>query len=521
MTKGDDQFERGFGLHWFRRDLRVVGNAAFAEARTRHAGNVFGLFIVDHAFSARRDFSPNRFGFLLATLRALRKDLLDIGSELLVLSGPPAHVFPELLHSLAELGRMPDTVSFCREYDENARRRDAQIERQLGRAGIRALVQRDHLLIEPHELLKKATNDPYVVFTPFARRWRELLQEDAIRARVAEPPMILARPPVGRRQWGDGHAGPTRDEVRALWRRLDRLETLTHDQSTRATVPMPPAGHAAAVSCLHNFGRRLEGYGAARDFPADNGSSGLSVYLNNGTISSAQVIHLLGLHERPQPGGPSGEKFLSELIWREFYHHVLFHFPLLGRTALNPAYRTIRWRKASRAFAAWKAGQTGFPIVDAGMRQLAATGWIHNRVRMIVASFLAKDLQVDWRLGARWFMQTLLDGDRAANYGGWQWAASTGCDAQPYFRVFNPWIQSRRFDPAGAYIRRFVPELAGCDAAALHHPQAARPGYPRPIVDHAMQRLHSIALYRNAARLARTGAKDGPPSADWSASFSA
>ena len=266
-------------------------------------------------------------------------------------------------------------------------------------------------------------------------------------------------------------------------------------------MPIPKAGSETALKCLDAFRPKIDAYGEARDFPNEEATSRLSIYLKNGSITVAQIIASLGLTAY-QKGDRSGRaRYLSELIWREFYYHVLYWHPRVEKEPFLPQFASIPWENKQESFTAWCAGLTGYPIVDAGMRELKTTGWMHNRVRMIVASFLTKDLLIDWRWGERYFMEQLLDGDLAPNNGGWQWAASTGCDPQPYFRIFNPELQSRKFDPEGHYIKKFVPELRHVPASSIHNPPASmRRDYPAQIIDHRLQRDRALMLYSKAAK---------------------
>ena len=251
------------------------------------------------------------------------------------------------------------------------------------------------------------------------------------------------------------------------------------------------AGPAAAHKALDDFKNKLELYPIDRDIPGTNGTSHMSIFLKNGSITTGQIIDKLKLNKATYNGNDGKTKFLKELVWREFYYHILFHRPQVETEPFLENYKKLKFPNSEKFFEAWCSGQTGYPIVDAGMRQLNQTGWMHNRVRMIVASFLTKDLLVDYRLGENYFMKTLLDGDLAPNNGGWQWAASTGCDPQPYFRIFNPTLQSQKFDPTGAYIRKFVPELSRLSEKQIHFPQ-------KPIVDHSIQRDKALKMYKAA-----------------------
>ncbi|HVU52191.1 MAG TPA: deoxyribodipyrimidine photo-lyase [Polyangia bacterium] len=486
-----------WGLHWFRRDLRVAGNPALRWSQREHGGRVLGVFCFDAKFLGRPDFSADRFAFFLATLAALRDDLRAAGGDLLVLDEGPAPAFERLVAALdaRHLAR-PATVSWNRDYEPFARARDAAMTEQLGRAGVAVHTACDHLVVEPDELRKPEARGGaptfYQVYTPFARRWFELLATSRVEARLDEQRAGLAdleRPP---------RAG--RPPFTLTWPALfggapplaDHLERFTAANARRVQVPIPRAGARAALERLRAFAPRLPDYKSRRDLPAEDGTSRLSMFFKNGSLTPAQAIVGLGLPGAAFGAGTGPSTFLRELAWREFYYHVLWHRPDVEGRAFLPGARRLEWEDREDWFDAWRAGRTGYPIVDAGMRQLAATGWMHNRVRMIVASFLTKDLLIDWRRGERWFMERLLDGDLAPNNGGWQWAASTGCDAQPYFRVFNPVLQGRRFDPTGAYVRAWVPERRGDSAAEVHEPRG-------PIVDHATQKARALALFRAAA----------------------
>jgi deoxyribodipyrimidine photo-lyase len=266
----------------------------------------------------------------------------------------------------------------------------------------------------------------------------------------------------------------------------------------KAEVSLPEAGSRAALQQLERFVHEgLDDYAEKRDYPAAPGTSRLSYYLKNGSITTAQIISQL----KPSARAPSHTKYLSELIWREFYYHILYHCPRVEHEAFQLKYRDIDWEDNEQLFQAWCEGKTGYPIVDAAMRELNTTGWMHNRMRMVVASFLTKDLLINWQWGERYFMRKLLDGDLAPNNGGWQWAASTGCDPQPYFRIFNPTLQGKRYDPEGEYVRRFVPELAEVDSRKIHEPWKLKEfpkGYPKPIVNHASRSLKAVSLFKKA-----------------------
>jgi len=504
-----------YAVHWFRRDLRTAGNPALEFARRQHQGRVVGLFSFDSKFLARPDFSPDRFGFFLETLRVLRDELREQGSDLLVLDVGPREALERLFAALARahLGR-PTLVTFNRDYEPFARERDADMTARLTRDyGIGVHTERDHLTIEPDELLRDGNEGRfYQVYTPFSRRWLERFADDEVQERIA----VAAK---GVRAYDRATTKPGEAPFRLTWSNLfgdkkppaDKLDEYVGSNAARVRVPLPAAGTRAALERLRHFARsELAGYAVDRDIPSVSGTSQMSIYLKNGTLTTAQILGVLKLDDIRPPAkksstartaGPKPDSrttYAKELIWREFYYHILYHRPDVEGAALLEKYRGLRWPGRDEWFEAWKEGRTGYPIVDAGMRQLNQTGWMHNRVRMIVASFLTKDLLIDWRRGERYFMERLLDGDLAPNNGGWQWAASTGCDPQPYFRIFNPRLQGERFDPEGEYVRRWVPELADVPAKHIHAPHEAGFGkrYLTPIVDHAEQKKRALTLYR-------------------------
>ncbi|MBY0369499.1 DNA photolyase family protein [bacterium] len=475
-----------YALHWFRRDLRVAGNPALAHAWKASQGRVLGFFCFDPTFLKRPDFSVNRFRFFLETLAALKEELRNLGSDLLVLDGGPEASFKTLWE---ELPQAPSLVTFNRDYEPFARARDEKITGLL-RPLCEVWTEADHVLIEPEDVTKK--DGAYQVFTPFQRKWLEAFTTEKVQTRIDAQKAGLG--------YLQGRiSGKTQKLFSLDWERacprLHKADQLAvYLDKVKSTVPLPPAGSLAAYRVLQDFAPKLAQYGKNRDFPSEAGTSHFSIYLKNGSLTIAQAIAGLGLKGFGKHAASGRDKFLSELIWREFYYAVLYHFPHVEHTAFQERFKDIAWENRADWFEAWKEGRTGYPLVDAGMRQLKQTGWMHNRVRMVVASFLTKDLLIDWKWGERHFMHLLLDGDLAPNNGGWQWAASTGCDAQPYFRIFNPYLQSQKFDPKGDYIRKYVPELSGLTAKQIHEPPQVR-GYPSPIVDHAVMRAKALALY--------------------------
>jgi deoxyribodipyrimidine photo-lyase len=440
-------------LFWFRKDLRLEDNVGLAQAA--RDGDVVPFYASEPAILSRPDMAPTRVRFVLDSLADLSAACEQAGSTLALSHGDAVETV-----LAAARAAQADAVYWNDEYEPSLRERDAAVERALRDAGVKVRRFHDRLLVPPDMVMNKA-GEPFVVYTPF-RKACEML------------PLPAPVPGVTRLA---PHALPAR-----------RLATLAQLGFAEPVAERWPAGASARLQTFLEGG--LARYEAERDLPAAGASSRLSADLRFGTISVRTVA--ARVLER---GGPGAAKFVSELRWRDFYAHVLFHFPHVEHGAFRREYDGLEWEGDPAAFDAWRAGKTGYPIVDAGMRELAATGYMHNRVRMIVASFLTKDLLLDWRLGENHFMRELVDGDLANNNGGWQWAAGTGTDAQPYFRIFNPQLQGAKFDPDGAYVRRWVPELADVPARFVHRPWETKTNYPERIVIHEDQRALALAMY--------------------------
>ena len=466
--------QMSISIWWVRRDLRLDDNPALRAALDAGGGTVLPVFLLD-PFLLARD-APLRQAFLWDGLRQLDADLRLRGSRLLVRKGAPA---AELARLVAETGA--ESIHAAEDYSPYARRRDDRIASTL------PLQLHGGLTVHHPLALRKTDGRPYTVFTPFSKAWKAL--------------------PFSYTPW------------RCPERMPDPPELPGEPIPASAGVPAFPAGEQEALRRLEYF---LAGPGAeyteGRNRLDLDGTSALSPYLRFGMLSprraAARAMEALQTagHVESRKGY---ETWLNELIWREFYNAILYEFPSVLKEAFNPSLRAVPWRDAPADLAAWQQGLTGFPVVDAAMRQLAATGWMHNRARMIVASFLVKDLLIDWRAGEAHFMRLLLDGDPAANNGGWQWTAGVGTDAAPYFRIFNPLLQSRKFDPRGDYIRRWVPELANVPVEFIHAP-AAMPldhqirigvqigsDYPAPIVDHASARTRTLAAFKASSGSSR------------------
>jgi deoxyribodipyrimidine photo-lyase len=463
-------------LVWFRRDLRVQDHAALSHAlqshQRVHCAFVFDTTILDPL--PRRD---RRVEFILRAVEEVDAALRAMGGALIVRHGDPRLEIPQLAK---ELGA--GTVYANRDYAPSAIARDGEISRRLAGADSCFMDFKDQVIFERDEVMTQG-GTPFSVFTPYKNAWLKHLA-----------PADLQAWPV------EEHAGrlaaPRDDEP------LPTLQQLGFEATDLAELKLP-TGMSGAQALFRDFTERIDDYAARRDFPALKGTSYLSAHLRFGTLS----IRQLAAHAQAR-SGRGAATWLSELIWRDFYHAILWHHPRVATQCFKPAFDALRWDDAPDLFAAWCAGRTGYPLVDAAMRQLLHAGWMHNRLRMVTASFLTKDLGLDWRRGEAWFAEKLLDFDLAANNGGWQWAASTGCDAQPWFRIFNPVTQSEKFDAEGRFIRRYVPELDRVPQKFIHAPwtmsaaqQAAcgvRIGhdYPAPVVDHAVARARTLERFK-------------------------
>lgn len=459
------------GLVWFRRDLRDTDHAplaaALASSETVYCVFVFDTAILD-ALPSRRD---RRVEFILASLNELDANLKARGGSLIIRHGLATTEIPALAKQLGV-----SCVFAGRDYEPYAKQRDAQVARTLADFGIAWQAIKDQCIFDGDTLLTQA-GKPYTVFTPYKNAWLKRLTSHDYAAIDSQGKLA---PALGTET-------------------LPSLEALGFETTDLNTLGITPGMRGAQHlwSAFHQD--RLQRYAKLRDFPAVRGVSYLSVHLRFGTISIRELVRT-ALAEH-------ADAWLNELIWRDFYFTILDHFPHAVDRAFKPEYDAILWDDWPEGLAAWQAGRTGYPLVDAAMRQLNHSGWMHNRLRMIVASFLCKDLGIDWRLGEKHFADQLNDFDLSANNGGWQWAASSGCDAQPYFRIFNPITQSEKFDPEGKFIRRYVPELAKVPDKFIHAPwkmgrleQEALGvvigrDYPAPIVDHAQAREKTLARY--------------------------
>ena len=477
-------------LVWFRRDLRADDHAALFHA-LQAARQVWCVFVFDSCILDALPRADRRVEFIQGSLLDLDVQLRSLGlahgtadTGLIVQHGDARSLIPALA---AQLG--VQAVYANHDDEPEALARDATVRGRLADAGVVLHTSKDHVVFERAEVLT-ATGSPYSVFTPYKNAWLKKLDASCLQAYpVAKFAQALAPLPPGARG-----GVPTLAEIGF--------------EPTNLHLFKLPIGSTGAHALLDDFLDRIDDYGTARDFPAVKGPSYLSTHLRFGTVSIRRLAR--EAWQRMQGGSRGAEVWLSELIWRDFYHQILFHHPRVVGHCFKPAYDAIRWEHGKHAeglFAAWTEGRTGYPLVDAAMHQINQTGYMHNRLRMVVASFLVKDLGLDWRRGEAYFATHLNDFDLAANNGGWQWAASTGCDAQPYFRIFNPVAQSERFDAAGKFIRRYLPQLARLPDKLIHAPWLARPidlaaagielgsDYPAPVVAHDLARQRTLERF--------------------------
>jgi deoxyribodipyrimidine photo-lyase len=448
-------------LHIFRRDLRLEDNTALGRALATSREVVTAFILDDTQVGAHPYRSANGLAFMIESLEALAEAIAARGGRLLTLHGSPSQVVASLI---AEFGI--DAVFFNRDYTPFSLRRDAAIAEVCAGRGVACLTFDDALLVDP-QTFAKDDGRPYTVFTPFYRK--------ASQREVRKPAGIHA----GTFARADDYRGDI-VKPRAFWPETSAPTRLSH------------GGRATAMAILKAI-RTFADYERHREHPAENGTTHLAPHHKFGTISIRETYRAVASTFN------ASHTLIRELYWRDFFTHIAWHFPHVFSGAFHAEYDRLAWVNRPDHLAAWCEGRTGFPLVDAGMRELVATGFMHNRVRMVVASFLVKDLHISWRKGEAFFAQHLTDYDPAVNNGSWQWAASTGCDAQPYFRVFNPWLQQERYDPDCRYIHRWVPELRGLtprEVHALHTPSLTRlVDYPSPIVDHAAQKAAAVALF--------------------------
>ena len=488
------------GMMWFRRDLRVDDNAALYRA-LRACRQVVCVFVFDRTILDPLPRVDRRVEFIRESLVELEAELRALGGGLVVRHAAAVDEIPQLARTLDV-----QAVFANRDDEPQALARDARVLGALANGGVAFHTYKDHAVFERDEVLTQ-TGQPYTVFTPYKRAW--LAKVDAF---------YLKPYPV--RSHAEALA-PVPDGLRAP---VPRLADIGFERSNLSELDIP-TGSQGGAALFDDFFQRIDRYHLARDFPSVRGPSYLGVHLRFGTVSIRQLAGVA--HQLSLQGDEGAATWLGELIWRDFYFQILAHHPHVARGgqshSFRPEYDRIQWHHGKHAdllFEAWCQGRTGYPLVDAAMAQINQTGYMHNRLRMVVASFLCKDLGIDWRRGERYFAQHLNDFELSSNNGGWQWASSSGCDAQPYFRIFNPVTQSERFDPEGKFIRRYLPQLAKLPNTMIHAPWLAKPleleatgvrlgqNYPWPIVNHAEARertLQRYAVVRQLPRESRAG----------------
>lgn len=463
-------------LCWLRRDLRLEDHCALSVA-TENSQEVFLVFVFDTTILGKiKNDKDRRLTFIYKSLLELKENLESKGSSLILLYGNPTDEIPNLAKKIGV-----DAVFTNEDYEPSAIERDLKVKEKLKSNSIDFFSAKDQVIFSPRQVMKE-DRTPYRVFTPYKKAWlASLKKQDHEELKIHFKALAPG------------------NEVKKFSQKL----TLKDIGFEEVDLWLKP-GQKAAQERFKNFQKYIDNYNKNRDYPSlDNGTSGLSVHLRFGTISIRQLVRFC-VHKRSQ----GAEIWLSELIWREFYFMILGNFPYVVKESFNPKYKNLEWQGEEKDFKAWKEGRTGFPLVDAAMRHFNETGWMHNRLRMVVASFLTKDLLIDWKKGEKYFADYLLDFDLAANNGGWQWSASTGCDAQPYFRIFNPYSQSKKFDADGEFIKSQIPELKNFPTKYIHEPHLATPmeqeiagcrigrDYPEPIVDHSEQRDKALKMYK-------------------------
>ena len=472
-------------LFWFRRDLRLDDNAGLYEALSTGA-QVYCAFIFDQAIlEALPNKRDRRVEFIWESVVELKAALIKNGGDLIVRHALALDAIPALARELHV-----DAVYTNTDYEPNAIERDAHVANQLSAHNIAFQSFKDTVVFEKSEVLTLAEK-PFSVFTPYKNAWLKKLTQDDLAPYTCEK--HFKQLAVSEKA---SNAAPVLSLLAMGFEKTNILENVK-------------CGMSGADTLIKDFVSRIADYKEARDFPSVKGVSYLSVHNRFGTISIRQLARI-AYAETVRAKNIGAETWLSELIWRDFYFQILWHYPHAATGNYKHEYANLKWENDPALFAAWCEARTGYPIIDAAMRQINETGYMHNRLRMIVASFLTKDLLIDWRWGEKYFADNLNDFDLSANNGGWQWAASTGCDAQPYFRIFNPTTQSERFDPAGKFIRRYLPELKNIPDKYIHAPSILPPidaaaknfvigrDYPWPIVEHSVQRDKALAMFKAA-----------------------
>lgn len=476
------------GIVWFRQDLRINDNTALFNAVKQCTQGIIAIYIIDHDMIKNHDVAPCRVEFILRGLQQLEIDLKNLNISLLVKEVEKTSDIAEIIYSVAKETHS-ESLFFNKQYEVNETKRDVSILQFLKSKNILSYTFDDQVILPPGSVMTQK-GEYFKVFTAFKYAWYKQFRN--------QPNIRLLKSP-------GMQASIDTDLISKV-----TLSNALKKYASNIDAKLWPTGEKEAIKRLKFFIKnKLFSYDQERDFPALDATSKLSPYLAAGMISAKQcfLMALQANRDELDTGNKGAVCWMSELIWREFYKHILVGFP---RVSMNRAFLTktdnLPWKYDEESYDAWQQGNTGFPIIDAAMRQLNTTGWMHNRLRMIVGMFLTKNLFLDWRLGEKYFMSHLIDGDFSANNGGWQWCASTGTDAAPYFRIFNTVTQSERFDHEGKFIREFCPELTDFDNKSIHHPHERLPElakkvkYPQPIVDLKQTRLEVIEAFKEILR---------------------
>lgn len=479
-------------LVWFRRDLRSFDHAALYRA-LKDSSACYCVFVFDHSILQHLPKRDRRVQFIYQSVLELRQELEKLGGGLIVRYGDPVEEIPRLAAQLEV-----NAVFVNRDYEPTAKARDQAVSSALSSFNCDFISSKDQVIFEMDEVLSLAEK-PFSVFTPYKNAWLKKLASET----TGEPDFYFKAYPVEKYA---AHFAQHTDHTDLSF---PSMAEMGFEDLSKEELKLQ-GGMAAGAELLEDFLSRIDHYGNARDFPAIKGPSYLSVHLRFGTVSIRYLVSQAIRHIRIANSLQGASVWLSELVWRDFYFMILHHHPRVISHSFKPEYDAIQWENGEQAqqlFQAWCDGKTGYPLVDAAMLQLNQTGYMHNRLRMVVASFLVKDLGIDWRWGEAYFALHLNDFDLSANNGGWQWAASTGCDAQPYFRIFNPTTQSEKFDSEGKFIRRYLPQLSGLNARHIHAPWKLTPielkganltlgiDYPYPIIEHDVARKKTLERY--------------------------
>ena len=462
-------------LVWIRRDIRMTDHTALSAA-CANSDEVHLVFVFDPKIIDKLPEDDKRITFIMEALHELNTELKQQGSGINILYGDPLVEIPEIVSKVGATH-----VFFNRDYEPYALKRDRQVSSLLKKQNIEVSSYRDHVIFEHQEILKK-DKTPYKVFTPYKRAWYAMFVEEFTRAKCFN----LKTNKFSQQVYSSIESENWYKKINFIKQDL-----------------VIPVGRSGAIKTINNFKKRIATYHETRNLLESTSTSGLSPYLRHGLISVREILNL-GLEKNEI----KHETFVSEIVWREFYQMIMMHFPHVEKGSFKPQYDQINWAGGSKEFNAWKKGETGYPIVDAAMRCLNETGLMPNRLRMVTASFLCKTLLVDWRKGEKYFAEKLLDFDLGANNGGWQWSSSSGCDSQPYFRIFNPLSQSEKFDPNGTFIRRWCPEITALDNKQIHQPHAYGPlfllekgiDYPHQVVDYPLKRTQALEMYKKALK---------------------